>query len=163
MNRDIKFRAWDYDKKKMFYHDLDRTSEYEGGVFVIFADKEWRLGEIYYDWGISNDNGTGNDKNYGNGVLMQYTGLKDKFGKEIYEGDVVKEIVLNYDYDEIDNPNVPRYKERVSKIVYRHHGFWVDDEDFGWEGENLWEWGNLEIIGNVYENPELLKIENDNP
>ena len=78
--------------------------------------------------------------------LMQYTGLHDKYGKEIYEGDILK-----IDWDD------GRYPEHIiEKAVY-----W-DDDDACWQ---LGEGGSpkkdaknhMEVIGNIYENPELLK------
>ena len=68
--------------------------------------------------------------------LMQFIGLKDKNGKEVYEGDICKK-VLPYNRD-----------------------FEIDNTPFQWH--SLIEFGSLEgleIIGNIYENPELLKDE----
>lgn len=82
------------------------------------------------------------------GSGCQFTGLRDKQGKEIYEGDIVKG---GTDYD-----LWVKKKPRISTIEYFKHGFWVKDESFGWEGEGLWQWEHFEVIGNIYENHELL-------
>ena len=86
-----------------------------------------------------------------------FTGLYDKNGIEIYEGDIVRQAFPNYSYDEVDGDMAePRWIDKISHIEYRGHGFWVADESFGWEGEDLWDWELMEVIGNIYQNPELI-------
>ena len=84
----------------------------------------------------------GKNENY---EIMQYTGLKDKNGKEIYEGDVVK-VFTNKEW-------------RIGIIIYEHSGFTIDvtnnkELEYGRTSiiENL-----TEVIGNIYDNPELLE------
>ena len=90
-------------------------------------------------------------------IIMQFTGLYDKNGIEIYEGDIVRQAFPNYSYDEVDGDMAePRWIDKISHIEYRGHGFWVADESFGWEGEDLWDWELMEVIGNIYQNPELI-------
>ena len=77
-------------------------------------------------------------------ILMQYTGLKDKNGVEIYEGDILRGIDI-WTY-----PGVVTFDKEVGAFVWT------------W-GE---EWGRIEycflgIIGNIHENPELLETEDD--
>lgn len=136
MNRVIKFRAWD--GKQM--HENVNPFRWD---FVI--SNAWHRCEKSTGSGML---GSGGDTaemlvpaiRYTH--LMQFTGLTDKNGKEIYEGDIVREW--------------PKKSNKVSFIVYRNKGFWVDDENYGWEGEDLWNWNKIEIIGNIHENPELL-------
>ena len=81
-------------------------------------------------------------KNY---VLMQSTGLKDKNGKEIFEGDVVK--MAKNVYSE------PTYYE-----VVRHRGgaYRLESKQYGCE---LWlRYTDCEIAGDIYKNPELLEV-----
>lgn len=95
-------------------------------------------------------------------IFMQYTGLKDKNGKDIYEGDIVKEWIKRYDLEKPEGEDT-YYEFRTSQIIYSGHGFWVKDESFGWEGEDLWDWDNLEVIGNIYQNPELIQCQQSTP
>lgn len=116
MNREIKFRAWDLDKKQM--------------NFCIFIG----IGKIF--------NMTKSFKpkeEIKNSVLMQYTGLKDKNGKEIYEGDIVKTETV----------------EGIGRIIYRDDfaSFVVDFESGCWDSMEV----IMEIIGNIYENSGLLE------
>lgn len=67
--REIKFRAWD--GKRMYYDPNDFYLRMDGSCFDVFE------GEM-------------DEPICGQPILMQYTGLKDKNGKEIYEGDIVK-------------------------------------------------------------------------
>jgi uncharacterized phage protein (TIGR01671 family) len=74
--------------------------------------------------------------------FMQYTGLKDMNGKEIYEGDILKTKDLY---------------QRYFVVEYSTRGFELYDNKNGvvHDPHNTWE--DYEVIGNIYENPELLK------
>jgi len=74
-------------------------------------------------------------------ILMQYTGLKDKNGKEIYEGDVVKEGEFKY----IIQWGAAGFMIRGIGV---RHSEYITSFDF---------LNEYEIIGNIYENPELIK------
>jgi uncharacterized phage protein (TIGR01671 family) len=87
---------------------------------------------------------------------MQFTGCNDKTGKPIYEGDIVKRVIITFDLEKPDGEDEIRTEE-ISYIEWRHSGFWVAAEHFGWEGESMWHWEDIEVIGNIYENPELIK------
>ena len=116
--REIKFRAWDSDLKKMFIHFSVRSTD---GLIIT------PNGAVFYDGSI---------------ILMQYTGLKDKNGKEIYENDIV---------------TFAGIKEKF-QIVWDEGGFilrllWFNLFFEGIKGMSYYG----EVIGNIYENPELLK------
>lgn len=125
--REIKFRAWD--GEEMYVPEIQPDEE---GCPI----NEW----------------FGSFKNV---TLMQYTGLKDKNGKEIYEGDIVKSF---WQYDGV----TVRDYELTGLIVWNQEvaAFSLDygDQMIKWlssyEREELLE---LEIIGNVHQNPEFFK------
>ena len=89
--------------------------------------------------------------------LIQCTGLKDKNGKFIYEGDIVqfyddgslKTMKIVWDDDEFD------FKAIGLKKSVECYG-----QDFSYLG-CIEKENNLEVIGNIYENPELLEVENE--
>lgn len=79
-------------------------------------------------------------------TLGQWTGLSDKLGKEIYEGDIIRQ--RSYPGYAI---NVIDY-ESESDGSYANWNFSYDLDEFGERPNKEWE-----VIGNIYENPELLK------
>lgn len=133
MNREIKFRAWDKADKVMrevyglLYPKISNhgnrdkfmvnmhCSDYEGSKAIILSDFERPLDEV---------------------ELMQFTGLLDKNGKEIYEGDIIETRVSG------------KSGSAIKAVIWntKYCGFNIKDD------EEL----EREIIGNIYENPELL-------
>ena len=119
--REIKFRGWHKSLYVMY-----STDNQIGGLWSI---KEAANGIIRDD----------------NMILMQYTGLKDKNGKEIYESDVLT--------SETEKPMIVKWSEKfASWCLYRDGWMFAH-----WFGESC-EPEQCEVIGNIYENPELLTL-----
>lgn len=116
--REMKFRAWEKNLKEIILVDnIDFEKK------MINTDSAWRL--------------------FDEVELMQYTGLKDKNDKEIYEGDIVL-------YDRNVHPSIDKlhYVVEWGTNGYVLNGYHNDFDNFGSE--------MLEVVGNIYENPELL-------
>lgn len=130
--REIKFRAWDKEKRKWIY--LGMSS-------MLAITDDGHLRQFY-----STDRGLGHKEYENPYVLLQFTGLRDKTGREIYEGDVVKEV-----FDE---------KMRVCEVAWNNEGAAFELDDGTWKGgletPEGYELNPLEVIGNIYENPDLL-------
>lgn len=138
--REIRFRAWDkinklmspvgrvdFGKSALIYQPLGMTED---------GDVEWDGADIALD----------------NLELMQFTGLLDKNGKEIYEGDIVRsEYGVGYD---------TKMYPSFTNGTHRVNIFEVKFEDCSYNLSKPHD-GNFdkefEIIGNIYENPELIK------
>lgn len=130
MTREIKFRAWDK-KEKFMYFFHDPHFEYEYRQMVLYWSNKRNEFELEF---------CGKE----NIEIMQYTGLKDKNSKEIYEGDII------FDEDgEYSKTVVISQAEEPDPIGFFAKDIYTDESYALCEVDG-------EIIGNIYENPELL-------
>ena len=129
--------------------------KFRGRSVEAFSEEEWKYGYLIEDEGYSfiiNQVIEANEQYITIGswcpvnpdTLGQSTGLRDKKGKEIFEGDIVK---MSKDV----------YSEPTYYEVVRHYGgaYRLDSKQHGCE---LWlRHTDCEVVGNIYENPELLE------
>jgi uncharacterized phage protein (TIGR01671 family) len=131
MQRPIKFRAWDKEKKEM--HLVGAITFNASGKFnpkdLVIDDEEWLQIEKY--------------------ELMQFTGLLDKNGKEIYEGDIVELTMSN-------PPNHTFIQTITWDDIYLQWTLLIPGTDGGNYPIALVMDNLVEVIGNIFENPELI-------
>jgi uncharacterized phage protein (TIGR01671 family) len=87
-------------------------------------------------------------------------GLTDKKGNKIFEGDILQKWEVDWETDERNNfegeePLIATKKDVAT--MDRFPVFWLQNESFGYEGDDLEDSDKWEIIGNISDNPELLK------
>jgi uncharacterized phage protein (TIGR01671 family) len=147
--REIKFRVWDLTHRKpnmckvLWFKFYDKKLNYmaceEDSVWLCESDSDG-IG-IFHSVPISKV------------ILMQSTGVKDDNGKEIYEGDILD--FGTWDNDDIAERGVVEYNTMRGAYIITYYS------PYGGEGFDLLnnEESPIEVIGNIYENPELLRKE----
>jgi len=133
--RKIKFRNWAGNQKKMYYSDDFSFEFLENSCYVLLngevvGDTDWKK-------------------------PMQFTGLKDRNGKEIYEGDIVE-------WDSLLMDGITTEKRRVEiRYLAKYHEYLPNDQSRGvnvlFTFPRTSNAQTIEVIGNIHENSELLK------
>ena len=121
MNNRFNFRMWDINTKRFYYMYLD---ELIGLTRTISIPKD--------------------------ATIQQYTGLTDKNGKEIYEGDIVQ-YNQNSSYDNMDF--ITKWSDDKLGFIFQSNS----GEQLVNQTPHLNRFKHLEVVGNIFENPELLK------
>lgn len=139
--REIKFRAWDKENQHMAYsdkHEWDYSFSFDGksgnltcAINCCYCDT---FGDEHDDW-VELDN------------IMEYAGFKDKHNKEVYEGDIVKH---DFGADKIGvQLAVVKYSNKYASFLIEPIDNWM-----------FCDKADCEVIGNIYENADLLTNEN---
>ena len=129
MNREIKFRAWlKYGKEIVDVEEIDFMNEVINYIDNDYENNEQEIVGAYFE----------------DIELMEYTGLEDKNGKEIYEGDIVK-LRANHGI------GVIKYYDEWGAFIVEY----IKPRPLAVLGMNYYK-EDIEVLGNIYENPELL-------
>lgn len=135
MNRPFKFRVWDKENKTWHNPNILEVWEETGNLEPYQYIKTGKLDPIYMP--------------LDNWIIQEYTGVKDKDGKEIYEGDIIEYTYEIYEHD-FETGNIGEvYFEDGAFIFDRKRGFCYFDSNF--------LKNTIKVIGNICENAELIK------
>lgn len=141
MNREIKFRIWDKQQRK-FHTGADWGISLNGSCIIGFSSHDSWNDDRGYKITLSNQD---------NLIVQQYTGLKDSKGNEIYEGDIL---------ERIQSPGEPR---NYYQVIW-HDYMWIavcTRKNYSHCLDQFNEVKQCKIVGNIFDNPELIK-NNDN-
>lgn len=135
MSRKIKFRAW---LKKEYFSVLNPENKIYDVENLDFDKQQAYLAECgWFD--------------FEDIELMQYTGIKDKNDVEIYEGDIIE-----YWYRSVSGT-----ASSTAIVKFYDGAFQLEDIDDSDSAELLFLAEDLEVVGNVWDNPELLEVQDD--
>ena len=140
--REIKFRAWDKEINKMIYSNEAYPRSSYKFEFDIVNNFEFTLSKIIDRFNVKDEEGEDYCIDCYEKVdaeIMQYTGLEDRNGKEIYEGDIVEFYSLSEDGITLGVVSYDEGMYIIGDYILRKHI------------------RSCAVKGNIYENPELLK------
>lgn len=130
-NRLLKFRGRKPNSKNWEFFDMNDYFLNDNGSFPLFL--EYKMINI-----------------------CQFTEELDKKGNEVYEGDIVK-LIFN-EYYSNDCVTVDEESIVVGKVVFESGGYFINEKDSTWYYLfDMQEVSEIEILGNIYDNPELLQ------
>lgn len=124
--REIKFRAWVKDGKEIVdVEEIDFMNKVINYIYNDYKNNEQEIIGAYFE----------------DIELLEYSGLKDMKGKEIYEGDILFE----------------SFSEEYFKVVFENGSFRAEVDEYSLDLE---DYAHIcEVVGNIYENPELMEDE----
>lgn len=126
--RNIKFRGKETDTLRWLYGDF--AEDISQNLYYIMDKEEGNGYEVIQE------------------TIGKYTGLKDENGKEIYEGDIVR---IKGETELLDIKGKVEYSETFAQYII------TNTKNIVHETEALGDYENIEVIGNIYDTPELLE------
>lgn len=155
MNREIKFRVWDKERKEFIeWLNADPMIQCASGALLCWERTQNKDGSYGEDIIVNKPEFSNNL------VIQQFTGIKDKNDKEIYEGDIIKCAEIDNSFPGTGKPKILQNFKAVvtwnnTLLEYDYNP--INKSGYNFPHQQLCYAWNIEIIGNIFENPELLK------
>ena len=151
MSRQIKFRVWDGSNNIMIYPGR-KEEEDEYWFRLVWGESTGWWMEFLDCYGAQKWEACCNFVEGATSILMQFTGLHDKNGKEIWEGDIIRILDVATDGSNYYENFVVEWDQKYASFEAEKN-----NNNFPYFSEELQDKGNpIEVIGNIWENPELI-------